>query len=89
MPAARHCATSSAGADPEDRDRHRVYGVLWVLLSYARGGNPFTMPWQRPAIALIGIMLASAKSWRCAGSYWSRYGEPAYQPDSRLCSAAW
>lgn len=35
-----------------------VYGALWVLLSYARGGDPFTMPWQRPVMALIGIVLA-------------------------------
>ncbi|MGI8562295.1 MAG: CPBP family intramembrane glutamic endopeptidase [Candidatus Dormibacter sp.] len=35
-----------------------VFGLLWVALSYARGGNPLALSWERPAMALIGIWLA-------------------------------
>ena len=35
-----------------------AYGLLWTASSYARGGNPLAWTWQRPVMALIGLVLA-------------------------------
>ena len=35
-----------------------VYGVAWAALSYARGGNPLDLAWERWPLLLLGIFLA-------------------------------
>ncbi len=35
-----------------------VFGVVWTASGYARGGDPLAFPWQRPVMAVIGIVLA-------------------------------
>lgn len=35
-----------------------VYGLAWTASGYARGGDPFAWTWQRPVMALIGLVLA-------------------------------
>lgn len=35
-----------------------VYGLAWVALSYARGGNPLAWSWQRPIMMGVGLILA-------------------------------
>jgi hypothetical protein len=34
------------------------FGALWVWLSYARGGNPLAITWERPLMLLLGLFLA-------------------------------
>lgn len=35
-----------------------VFGVLWTAMSYARGGDPLAMSWQRPLMMAIGVVIA-------------------------------
>lgn len=35
-----------------------VYGLAWVAMSYARGGDPLAWPWQRPIMMGVGLILA-------------------------------
>ncbi len=35
-----------------------VFGVLWAALTFARGGDPLAMPWQRWPMILAGPVLA-------------------------------
>ncbi len=35
-----------------------LFGLLWTAMSYARGGNPFELSWQRPIMVAIGPVLA-------------------------------
>ena len=35
-----------------------AYGVVWTVSSYARGGDPLALSWQRPVMAVIGVVLA-------------------------------
>lgn len=35
-----------------------VFGLAWVALSYARGGDPLAWPWPRPIMMGIGLVLA-------------------------------
>ena len=35
-----------------------VYGLAWVAMSYARGGNPLAWSWQRPIMMGVGLILA-------------------------------
>lgn len=46
-----------------------IYGLLWTASSYARGGNPFTLTWERPVMALIGLVLAFGEELAVRGFY--------------------
>jgi membrane protease YdiL (CAAX protease family) len=35
-----------------------LFGLLWTATGYARGGDPLAWSWERPVMALIGIVLA-------------------------------
>lgn len=35
-----------------------LYGAVWTVSSYLRGGDPLAWSWERPAMALIGLLLA-------------------------------
>ena len=35
-----------------------VYGLAWVAMSYARGGDPLAWSWQRPIMMGVGVILA-------------------------------
>lgn len=35
-----------------------VFGALWAAASYARGGDPLALTWQRPIMMLVGVVLA-------------------------------
>lgn len=35
-----------------------AFGLVWTATGYARGGDPFAWSWQRPVLAVIGIVLA-------------------------------
>lgn len=35
-----------------------LYGAAWTVSSYLRGGDPLPWSWERPVMALIGLLLA-------------------------------
>lgn len=46
-----------------------IYGGLWVTTAYARGSNPFALTWERPAMILIGPVLAFAEELAVRGFF--------------------
>jgi Type II CAAX prenyl endopeptidase Rce1-like len=46
-----------------------TYGLLWTALAYSRGGDPLAVPWQRPVMAAIGLVLAFAEDVATLGYF--------------------
>jgi Type II CAAX prenyl endopeptidase Rce1-like len=46
-----------------------AFGALWVALSYARGGNPLAITWERPLMVLIGLFLAFGEELAMRGFF--------------------
>ena len=46
-----------------------VFGLLWTATAYARGGDPFALTWQRPVMALIGVVLAFGEELAVRGFF--------------------
>lgn len=46
-----------------------AYGLAWTASSYAQGGDPFAWSWQRPVMALIGLVLAFGEELAVRGLF--------------------
>lgn len=46
-----------------------AYGLLWTASGYARGGDPFALTWQRPLMAVIGVVLAFGEELAVRGFF--------------------
>lgn len=58
-----------------------AYGLVWAATGYARGGDPLAMSWQRPVMAVIGIVLAFGEELAVRGFFMEqlrRGGVPAW-----------
>ena len=58
-----------------------LYAAGWVALSYARGGNPLAVSWERPVMAVVGVWLAFGEELAIRGFFLEslrRGGVPAW-----------
>jgi len=49
-----------------------VFGLAWTALSYARGGNPLELTWERPVTMAIGLFLAYGEELSMRGFLMTR-----------------
>jgi len=46
-----------------------AFGLVWTASSYARGGDPLAWSWQRPVMAVIGVVLAFGEELAVRGFF--------------------